>query len=140
MSRAPSPIGHYEPFALSNNIIALSAISSARNGELIVGKIGRDLEFATAQEAARRAADNLLSILSDALDGDDSRLDRILILRGYVNAVEGYPSIHKVLDAASQRIIECLGERGRHARTAVGCATLPNNNAVTLEALAVLKW
>jgi enamine deaminase RidA (YjgF/YER057c/UK114 family) len=137
--RAPDPVGLYEPFVLTDNLLALSAISSARDGELVTGKVGRDVDFEQAQDAARRAADYLLAVLDEALGGDSSRLDRLLFVRGYVSAVDGFPSIHKVLDAASERIIERLGERGRHARSAIGCATLPNNNAVTLEAVAVLR-
>ena len=106
---------------------------------MITGKVGRDLDLATAQEAARRTAANLLAVLTDAVDGDDGRIEGILLVRGYVNAAEDFLSVHKVIDAASEAIIERLGERGRHARTALGCAMLPNNNAVTLEAIAVLK-
>ena len=133
----PPPVGIYEPFVVSGGLIALSAISSSRDGELVTGKLGRDLELAAAREAARRAADNLIAVLHDALNGDFTRLDRILIVRGFVNAVDGYPFVHTVIDAASERIIERLGERARHARTAVGCAALPNNNVVTLEALVM---
>ena len=61
------------------------------------------------------------------------------MVRGYVNAADDITSVHKVVDAASDAIIAELGDKGRHARTALGCATLPNGNAVTLEAIAVLK-
>ena len=60
----------------------------------------------------------------------------ILLLRGQVNAADDFAQVHKVIDAASELIVGRLGEKGRHARTAIGCATLPNNNAVTLEAIA----
>jgi enamine deaminase RidA (YjgF/YER057c/UK114 family) len=136
--RAPEPVGLYEPFVSSGRLVALSAISSARDGDLITGKVGRDLDFATAQGAARRAAENLLAVLRDAAGGDLSRVEQVLVVRGYVNAAEDFARVHEVIDAASRLIIERLGERGRHARTALGCATLPNNNAVTLEAMAVL--
>ena len=85
------------------------------------------------------AAENLLSVLLEAAGGDFANVERLLLVRGYVNAAEDFPSVHKVIDAASALIIERLGERGRHARTALGLATLPSNNAVTLEAIAVLK-
>jgi enamine deaminase RidA (YjgF/YER057c/UK114 family) len=120
-------------------MVALSAISSARDGQLMTGKIGRDLDFAAGQKAARRAAENLLAVLMDAAEGDESRIERILMVRGFVNAAEDFPSVHKVIDAASERIIARLGVKGRHARTALGCATLPNNNAVTLEAIAIVR-
>lgn len=135
----PDPVGLYEPFAHSGGLLALSAISSSRDGQLVTGKVGRDLDLAAAQVAAKRAAENLLAVLFDAVDGREDRIRQILMVRGYVNASEDFALVHKVIDAASQVFIERLGDTGRHARTALGCATLPNNNAVTLEALVVVS-
>jgi len=137
----PEPVGLYEPFVRAGELVALSAISTARDGVLITGKVGqgRDLDLAAAQGAARRAAENLLSVLLDAAGGDYANVERLLLVRGYVNAAEDFGQVHKVIDAASALIIERLGDKGKHARTALGLATLPNNNAVTLEAIAVLK-
>jgi enamine deaminase RidA (YjgF/YER057c/UK114 family) len=137
----PEPVGLYEPFVRFGRLVALSAISTARNGLLVTGKVGtgRELDLAAGQAAARRAAENLLSVLLDAADGDFANVDRLLLVRGYVNAAEDFGQVHKVVDAASALIIERLGEKGKHARTALGLATLPNNNAVTLEAIAVLR-
>ena len=136
---APEPVGLYEPFVASGRLVALSAISSARDGKLVTGKIGRDLDFEAGQAAARNAAENLLAVLLEAVDGDSSRIEQILFVRGYVNAVDDFPSVHKIIDAASELIIARLGPKGRHARTALGCVTLPNNNAVTMEAIAVIS-
>ena len=137
---APAPVGRYEPFIRVGDLVALSAISSARDGLLVTGKVGRDLDLEGGREAARRAADNLLAVLLDAAGGDPAGIERLLVVRGYVNAAEDFAQVHTVIDAASERLIERLGEeRGRHARTALGCATLPNGNAVTLEAIALLK-
>ena len=134
----PEPVGLYEPFVHAGRLVALSAISSAHRGELVTGKVGRDLDLAAGQDAARKAADNLLAVLERAVGGDMSRVSQILFVRGYVNAADDFPSVHKVIDAASQRIIDRLGDRGKHARTALGCATLPNNNAVTIEATIII--
>lgn len=139
MHQPPDPVGLYEPHRQSGRVVALSAISSARDGELITGKVGREIDLKAARGAARRAAENLLAVLMDAVDGDESRIESILIVRGFVNAADDFPAVHKVIDAASELIIGRLGERGRHARTALGCATLPNNNAVTLEAIAIVR-
>jgi len=76
----------------------------------------------------------LLAVLERA-----GEVEAVLLVRGQVNATEDFAQVHKVIDAASERIIERLGESGRHARTAIGCATLPNNNAVTLEAIARMR-
>lgn len=137
MTRPPDPVGLYEPHRRHGDLVAVSGISSARDGTMITGKVGRDLSFDDGRKAARRAAENLLAVLAEAAGGEE-RIEKILLLRGHVNASEDFAQVHKVIDAASQLIIERLGDRGRHARTAIGCATLPNNNAVTLEALAVV--
>lgn len=137
--KPPDPVGLYESYRQLDRLVALSAISSAQNGELITGKVGRDFDLATARKAAQRAAANLLAVLMEAVDGDLDQVEGMLFVRGFVNATDDFPSVHKVIDAASELIIEQLGERGRHARTALGCATLPNNNAVTLEAIAVVR-
>jgi enamine deaminase RidA (YjgF/YER057c/UK114 family) len=135
----PAPVGLYAPYVRFGDFVALSAISSAQGGVLVTGKVGRDLDLDAGRAAARRAAENLLGVLRDAAGGDAAQIERLLVVRGYVNASEDFTSVHKVIDAASERLIEMLGEeRGAHARTALGCATLPNGNAVTLEALAQL--
>lgn len=136
----PGPVGLYEPYVRTGDLVALSAISSAKDGALVTGKVGRDLDLAAGREAARRAADNLLSALREAAGGDLAGVEKLVIVRGYVNAAEDFAQVHQVIDAASELLIAALGEaRGRHARTSLGCATLPNGNAVTLEALATLK-
>ena len=127
----PDPVGLYEPFTRHAELVFVSAISSARDGAMITGKVGRDLTLEDGREAARRAADNLLAVLAQA-----GEVAAILMVRGQVNATDDFGDVHKVIDAASEHIIESLGDKGRHARTAIGCATLPNNNAVTLEAIA----
>ena len=134
MTGPPEPVGVYEPFTRSGDLVFVSAISSARDGAMITGKVGRDLSFEDGREAAKRAADNLLAVLERA-----GEVEAVLLIRGQVNATEDFAEVHKVIDAASERIIERLGESGRHARTAIGCATLPNNNAVTLEAIARVR-
>ena len=138
MASPPSPVGAYEPFVRHGELVAVSAISSSRDGAMIAGKVGRDLSFEDGCDAARRAAENLLAVLLDAAGGDESAVLKILIVRGQVNASDDFASVHKVIDAASELLIARLGDKGRHARTAIGCSTLPNGNAVTLEALAIV--
>lgn len=135
MTAPPDPIGLYEPFTKFGDLVFLSAISSARDGTMITGKVGAELSLEDGREAARRAAANLLAVLTIAAE-DEANIGGILLLRGQVNAIDDFAQVHKVIDAASELIVERLGEKGRHARTAIGCATLPNNNAVTLEGIA----
>src|SRR5262249_37061900 len=135
MTNPPEPVGSYEHFTRFGDLIFLSAISATRDGAMITGKVGRDISLEFAQQAAKRAAENLLAVLAIAAGGDE-KIGGILLMRGQVNATEDFSQVHKVIDAASELIVERLGEKGRHARTAIGCASLPNNNAVTLEAIA----
>jgi enamine deaminase RidA (YjgF/YER057c/UK114 family) len=138
LDRPPEPVGRYEPYVRHGELVAISGISSARGGALITGKVGRDLTFEEGCEAAKRAADNLYAVLLDAAGGNAAAIRQILIVRGQVNASDDFGEVHKVIDAASDALVARLGDRGRHARTAIGCSTLPNNNAVTLEALAIV--
>lgn len=140
MTHPPPPVGIYEPYVRHGELVAVSGISSARDGVLVTGKVGRDLGLEQGQEAARRAAENLLAVLIEAAGGDEAAIRQVLIVRGQVNASDDFAQVHKVIDAASELLIERLGDRGRHARTAIGCSTLPNNNAVTLEALAIVAY
>jgi enamine deaminase RidA (YjgF/YER057c/UK114 family) len=135
---APAPVGVYEPYAIGGQLLALSAISSARDGQMTIGKVGAEIDLATARVAAERAAENLIAVLLHAVGDDTSRIARVLMVRGYVNATPDFVLTQKVIDAASDRIIARFGEKGRHARTSIGCSTLPNGNAVTLEALVIL--
>ena len=138
MAEPPLPIGLYEPFVRHGDLVAVSGISPAQDGTTIAGKVGRDLSFDEGCEAARRAAENLLAVLLDAAGQDETAIRQIMIVRGQVNASDDFALVHKIIDAASKVLIDRLGDRGRHARTAIGCSALPNNNAVTLEALAVI--
>ena len=135
---APAPVGLYEPFVACGGLVTISGISSERDGKLITGKVGRDLTMVEAREAADYAAQNLLAVLMSAVDEDAFRIGQVLLLRGYVNAADDFGQVHQVIDAASEVIIGALGAKGRHARTALGCSTLPNLNAVTLDALVLL--
>ena len=135
MTDPPDPVGLYEPFTRCGELVFLSAISSARDGTMVTGKVGADLSLEDGREAARRAAANLLAVLSIAAE-NEANIRSVLLLRGQVNATDDFAQVHKVIDAASELIVERLGSKGQHARTAIGCSTLPNNNAVTLEAIA----
>ncbi len=135
----PEPVGLYEPYVVVRGLLVVSAISSAEDGALIAGKVGEDIDLATARLAAERAAINLVAVILDAVGGERSRVEQVLMVRGHVNAATDFTDVHKVIDAASEVIVAELGERGRHARTAIGCANLPNRNAVTLEAMLVTQ-
>ena len=132
----PPPRGAFKPFSRAGSLIFLAGQICEWNGEVrCAGPVGEKIDLATGQMAAQLCALNLLASLSLALDGD---LDRIVCchrLGGFVYATPGYPDVPKVINGASDLMFELLGERGRHARTAVGVATLPAGASVEVDGI-----
>jgi enamine deaminase RidA (YjgF/YER057c/UK114 family) len=101
-------------------------------GLLYPGQVGADITVEQAQEAAALAAQNCLAVVSDALGSLDA-VKGVARLGGYVATAEGFSNAPAVVDAASQQILEALGERGQHARLALGVASLPLGASVEIE-------
>jgi enamine deaminase RidA (YjgF/YER057c/UK114 family) len=103
-----------------------------KDGELLgQGTLGRDVELETARELARQAVLNALAVAADAVGG----LDRVRIVQMlvFVASTPEFGDQSKVADAASELLIDVLGENGRHARTAIGVASLPRNSPVEIQ-------
>jgi enamine deaminase RidA (YjgF/YER057c/UK114 family) len=98
----------------------------------VLGKVGKDVDVPTAQEAAKFCILNSLAALQEEL-GDLERVSRIVKLLGFVNSAPGFTEQHVVMDGASNLLLSLFGERGRHARSSVGMAELPMNIAVEVE-------
>lgn len=132
----PAPRGAFKPFSRSGSLVFLAGQICEWNGEVrFAGQIGEAHDLAAGQKAAELCALNLLAALRLALDGD---LDRVVCchrLGGFVYAQPGYPDVPKVVNGASDLMFAVFGERGRHARTAVGVATLPAGASVEVDAI-----
>lgn len=122
-----------EPCVRTGNLVFLSGHGARQDGRyVLLGKVGRDLDTAQAQEAARITALNLLGALRAEI-GDLDRVRRIVKLFGMVNCTPDFAEQSQVINAASELLIAAFGERGRHARSAVGMAALPANLSVEIE-------
>lgn len=136
LPNVPAPRGAFKPFSRSGQLIFLSGQICEWEGEVrFSGPVGEVHDLQAGQQAAQICALNLLAALHLALDGD---LDRVLCCHrvgGFVYATPGYPDVPKVINGASDLFFEVFGERGRHARTAVGVATLPAAASVEVEAI-----
>ncbi len=131
--------GKYQPVVVHKAIAYVSGQLPRRNGELqFPGKVGRDLDVATARDAARLCAMQALAALDQELGGL-ARLERILRVTGYVACVEGFTDQARVIDAASEYLDEVLGARGAHARAAIGVFELPRGAAVEIEMMAAVR-
>ena len=102
------------------------------DGTVILGRLGADLDADAGYEAARRAALGVLATVRDALGSLDA-VRRIVKLSGFVNATPEFLEHTKVINGASDLLVEVFGESGRHARLAVGCPSLPWNIALEVE-------
>ena len=129
-----APVGNYVPTVRTGNLLYLSGVGPAPgpDGTIPTGKVGQDLTMEQGYEAARLVGINLLARLKDAL-GDLDKVERIVKLLSMVNASPDFTQTPAVANGCSDLLVEVFGERGRHARSAVGMAALPNNIAVEIE-------
>ncbi|GAA4117537.1 RidA family protein [Aminobacter aganoensis] len=134
----PSPIATYVPFVLEGDMLYLSGQGpKLADGTLKTGKVGAGVGIEQAYEDARLTGLNLLSIIH-AATGDLSRVRRVVKLLGMVNATPDFTAHPKVINGCSDLLLEVFGERGRHARSAVGFGSLPDNITVEIEAIVAI--
>jgi enamine deaminase RidA (YjgF/YER057c/UK114 family) len=133
---AAAPAGSYLPHTISGKLLLVSGQLPIKGGRIAVtGRLGDSLGIEQGQEAARLCALNLLSQAKAACGGDLDRLARCLKLGGFVACTPDFTDHPKVVNGASDLIAEAMGDQGRHARFAVGCASLPLDAAVEVEAI-----
>ncbi len=139
LPNAPAPAANYVPFVLVGNQLYVSGQISQGPEGLIKGKLGADLEVAAGAAAARRCAISLLAQVKAACGGDLGRLKRVVKLTGFVNSTPDFTDQPKVINGASDFLVEVLGDAGRHARSAVSAAALPLGVAVEIEGIFELN-
>jgi enamine deaminase RidA (YjgF/YER057c/UK114 family) len=135
-----SPAGSYVPYVIVGDIVYMSGQVTRVDGKMkYAGKVGKDLTVEQGEAAARTCALNLLSQLKVACEGDLDRVARCVRLSGYVNCGPDFVEQPKVINGASDLMMDVFGERGKHARTAVGVASLPLDSATEVEAIFLLS-
>jgi enamine deaminase RidA (YjgF/YER057c/UK114 family) len=133
---APAPVANYVPAARAGNMLYVSGQIPLEGGKpQFVGKLGRELGVEQGQQAARLCALNVLAQARAALAGDLDRVVRCVRLGGFVNCTPEFTDQPQVVNGASDLFVAVLGDAGRHARAAVGCASLPRGVAVEVEAV-----
>ena len=135
-----APVANYVPFTVSGNLVVVSGQICQWNGELrFVGKLGAGVGIADGQQAARLCALNVLAHLRVACGGDLDRVRRVLRLGGFVNCTPDFTDMPRVINGASDLMVEVFGDKGRHARAAVGVSSLPGGVAAEVEAIVELS-
>jgi enamine deaminase RidA (YjgF/YER057c/UK114 family) len=135
----PTPVANYVPFRLAGNLLFLSGQGSRDDqGHALTGKVGAEVSVEEACRRARRIGLQLLSTTRQAL-GSLDRVEAVLKVLGMVNAVPEFKDHPKVINGCSDLFVEVLGEAGRHARSAVGMGSLPNQISVEIEAILAIR-
>jgi enamine deaminase RidA (YjgF/YER057c/UK114 family) len=134
--KSPKPVGAYVAFRIVNKLVYISGqVSFDQNGNLIKGKVGSELSLEQGQEAAKACAINIISQLKSACEGDLEKVKSCIKINGYVNSTDNFLDQPKVINAASELIVNVFGEKGKHARAAVSVNSLPLGAAVEIESI-----
>ena len=132
---APAPAANYVAFVQTGDLVFVSGQISQRDGALIRGRLGDDLDLAAGAAAARACGIALLAQLKRAVGGDLGRVVRVVKLTGFVNSTADFTDQPKVINGCSDLLVEVFGDAGRQARSAVSAAALPFGVAVEIEGI-----
>jgi len=136
LPKAVAPAANYVPARKSGSLIYIAGqVPTADGKDQYVGKVGKDLSIEEAQKASRLCAINILAQLRTALGGSLDGVAGCVRLGGFVNATPEFGDHPRVINGASDLMVEVFGDAGRHARAAVGCNSLPRNVAVEVDAI-----
>ena len=134
----PHPIGNFVNVRFTGNLAYISGQGPFDdNGKLITGKVGKDLDIDQAYDAAKRVGISLLSVINNDIGFE--KVNKIVKILGLVNCTEDFLQQPQVINGCSDLFVEYFGEKGKHARSALGVYVLPNNIPVEIEAIIELN-
>ena len=137
---AVDPVGSYVATKISGKLIFISGqISIDENGNLIKGKLGKELNVEQGYEAAKRCALSIISQLKKTCDNDLSKINNCIKITGYVNSTDDFTDQPKVINGASDLISQIFEDKGTHARAAISSNSLPLGVSVEVEAIFSLN-
>ena len=134
----PAQGGNYLPARHVGSLLFLSGVISSDETGVLTGVVGLERSIEEGREAARRCALTQLAVIRQAL-GTLDRVEQIVTLNGYVNAVPGFPDSPKVINGASDLLVNVFGDAGRHARAAIGVSALPRNAMVEVQMVVAVR-
>ena len=140
LPKAADPVGSYVATKITGNLLYISGqISMNENGELIKGKLGKELNTEAGYNAAKRCALNIIAQAKKACSNDLSKIKSCIKLTGFVNSTDEFIEQPKVINGASDLIVSVFGNYGMHTRAAVSTNTLPLGVAVEVDAIFELN-
>ena len=140
LPEAKAPVGSYVATKITGNLLFISGqISMTDNGELIKGKLGKDLKTDDGYQAAKRCGLSIISQVKKACGGDLSKVKSCIKLTGFVNSTEDFTEQPKVINGASDIIASIFGDAGMHTRAAVSTNSFPLGVSVEVDAIFELN-
>jgi len=139
LPEAAAPVAAYVPVVEANGLLHISGQLPFKDGALMTGRLGEDRDVAFGTEAAQRCALMLVAQIKKYLDGDISRVARIVKLGVFVNSAGDFIDQPKVANGASELMQALFGDDGKHARSAVGVPALPLGAAVEIDAIVQIR-
>ena len=140
LPEAKAPVGNYVATKISGKMLFISGqISIDENGQLIKGKVGKDLDTDSGYNAAKRCALSIISQVKKACDDDLSKIKSCIKLTGFVNSTDDFTEQPKVINGASDIIASVFGDAGMHTRAAVSTNSLPLGVSVEVDAIFELN-
>ena len=140
LPEAKAPVGNYAATKIIGKLLYISGqISIDRNGKLIKGKVGKDLTVEEGYSAAKRCGLSILAQARKACDSDLSKIKSCIKLTGFVNSIDTFTDQPKVINGASDLMIEVFSDAGIHTRAAVSCNSLPLGVSVEVDAIFELN-
>ena len=134
-----APVASYVPYTMANGLLFISGQLPFRDGEIMTGRLGDDANEEHGILAAQYCAIGLLAQAKAACEGDLDRLGQCLKLGGFVTSTSEYTSQPKIINGASDLMERAMGDAGRHARAAVGVASLPLGAVVEVDGIFSMK-
>ena len=136
----PSPLANYVPYKVSDNTVYVSGQGPVIDGKIIYsGKVGNEISQEEGVKAAELCCINIIAALKSSINGDWNRLDTFLKLGGFVNCDNEFSDQPKIINGASDLLVNIFGDKGRHSRFAVGSNALPLNISVEIDAIIKIK-
>ncbi|SKB66034.1 RidA family protein [Sphingopyxis flava] len=139
LPKPAAPVAAYVPAVEHGGLLYISGQLPFRDGQVVMGRLGADMDEASGYDAARRCALMLVAQIGQAVGGDWSRVEKIVKLSAFVNSDPGFTAQPKVANGASELMEQLFGEAGRHVRSAVGVSVLPLGAAVEVDAIVAVK-
>ena len=140
LPEAKAPVGNYVATKISGKMLFISGqISIDENGQLIKGKVGKDLDVESGYNAAKRCAFSIISQVKKACNDDLSKIKSCIKLTGFVNSTDDFTEQPKVINGASDVIASVFGDAGMHTRAAVSTNSLPLGVSVEVDAIFELN-